>query len=408
MIVLTSDEVKPFLCHGEKKVREFAAKYFADSYSKDPELMLLILESCRMYGEVANLILLASAREFAQNEFSIYRILDNMDRATDIRVISLYSSIIVNSDINLLMALESKIRQSKNISPRHLERMQRVLNFASWDTERLIAELLGFYQYHTKDKFINQEVYFYGRDIVSVLADRSDVPVAAVLDILSDDKKYHSYDEAFMTVLAGELGLKSAIPLLINKLRIDADFLSERVAESLIKIGTDEIARKIGLCFPTEALHFRLFASGVLGKIKSPVSEEVICYLIAQEEDQFILTFLAMEACVVMSRKCLPYIRDVIDRGYDRQVVTLEFELYAACRIMQIDLPELSLWQRMIQEHEQEGQRKEDDFLRSIRALSEGPSVSPVVRFHPATKKVGRNEPCPCGSGKKYKKCCGK
>ena len=22
-------------------------------------------------------------------------------------------------------------------------------------------------------------------------------------------------------------------------------------------------------------------------------------------------------------------------------------------------------------------------------------------------RKVGRNEPCPCGSGKKYKKCCG-
>ena len=27
----------------------------------------------------------------------------------------------------------------------------------------------------------------------------------------------------------------------------------------------------------------------------------------------------------------------------------------------------------------------------------------PVV----ATVKVGRNDPCPCGSGKKYKKCCG-
>ena len=27
----------------------------------------------------------------------------------------------------------------------------------------------------------------------------------------------------------------------------------------------------------------------------------------------------------------------------------------------------------------------------------------------PVTKKdkVGRNDPCPCGSGKKYKKCCG-
>jgi len=24
------------------------------------------------------------------------------------------------------------------------------------------------------------------------------------------------------------------------------------------------------------------------------------------------------------------------------------------------------------------------------------------------TPKVGRNDPCPCNSGKKYKKCCGK
>ena len=30
---------------------------------------------------------------------------------------------------------------------------------------------------------------------------------------------------------------------------------------------------------------------------------------------------------------------------------------------------------------------------------------SQVVRTQP---KVGRNDPCPCGSGKKYKQCCGK
>jgi uncharacterized protein YecA (UPF0149 family) len=29
----------------------------------------------------------------------------------------------------------------------------------------------------------------------------------------------------------------------------------------------------------------------------------------------------------------------------------------------------------------------------------------PLVRHDP---KVGRNDPCPCGSGKKYKQCCGK
>ena len=28
--------------------------------------------------------------------------------------------------------------------------------------------------------------------------------------------------------------------------------------------------------------------------------------------------------------------------------------------------------------------------------------------IHNENRKVGRNDPCPCGSGKKYKKCCGK
>jgi uncharacterized protein YecA (UPF0149 family) len=33
-----------------------------------------------------------------------------------------------------------------------------------------------------------------------------------------------------------------------------------------------------------------------------------------------------------------------------------------------------------------------------------GPSPEPLRRAQP---KVGRNEPCPCGSTKKFKKCCG-
>lgn len=35
---------------------------------------------------------------------------------------------------------------------------------------------------------------------------------------------------------------------------------------------------------------------------------------------------------------------------------------------------------------------------------SHGPRPEPVRRAAP---KVGRNDPCPCGSGKKFKKCCG-
>jgi preprotein translocase subunit SecA len=47
-----------------------------------------------------------------------------------------------------------------------------------------------------------------------------------------------------------------------------------------------------------------------------------------------------------------------------------------------------------------EGQRAQDD---AAKPTPTGP-VKPIVNEGP---KIGRNDPCPCGSGKKYKKCCG-
>ena len=44
----------------------------------------------------------------------------------------------------------------------------------------------------------------------------------------------------------------------------------------------------------------------------------------------------------------------------------------------------------------------------AYQASNQGPDAAqqkPVVREQP---KVGRNQPCPCGSGKKYKNCHGK
>jgi len=39
--------------------------------------------------------------------------------------------------------------------------------------------------------------------------------------------------------------------------------------------------------------------------------------------------------------------------------------------------------------------------------FTDGKLVTPGTVRNPGPK-VGRNDPCPCGSGKKYKKCCGK
>ena len=43
----------------------------------------------------------------------------------------------------------------------------------------------------------------------------------------------------------------------------------------------------------------------------------------------------------------------------------------------------------------------------STSAGTDGSAKPRTVRKTVA-QKVGRNDPCPCGSGKKYKKCCGR
>lgn len=50
------------------------------------------------------------------------------------------------------------------------------------------------------------------------------------------------------------------------------------------------------------------------------------------------------------------------------------------------------------------GMRQLYEHFLEQRADDGPPAHRPVVRFAP---KVGRNEPCPCGSGKKFKQCCG-
>ncbi len=46
---------------------------------------------------------------------------------------------------------------------------------------------------------------------------------------------------------------------------------------------------------------------------------------------------------------------------------------------------------------------KRDVDGRWLYVSGDTPKGKPIQR----AQKVGRNEPCPCGSGKKYKKCCG-
>ena len=48
---------------------------------------------------------------------------------------------------------------------------------------------------------------------------------------------------------------------------------------------------------------------------------------------------------------------------------------------------------------------KEKEHLHTPEEKSTEEKPAEVPEYH-ASPRVGRNDPCPCGSGKKYKKCC--
>jgi preprotein translocase subunit SecA len=59
-----------------------------------------------------------------------------------------------------------------------------------------------------------------------------------------------------------------------------------------------------------------------------------------------------------------------------------------------------------VDELEEAFQRKKRRELEQARMAGSG-DYQPVQQVIRGTAKIGRNDPCPCGSGKKYKKCCG-
>ena len=53
-------------------------------------------------------------------------------------------------------------------------------------------------------------------------------------------------------------------------------------------------------------------------------------------------------------------------------------------------------------------QQQQQQQMMAAEGLGYDDEMAHIETYHRDDSKVGRNDPCPCGSGRKYKKCCGK
>jgi hypothetical protein len=251
------------------------------------------------------------------------------------------------------------------------------------------------------------------------------------LAVKLDDYSHHpmKWLEPLVVRLAGLAHLESTIPLIVAKLHEDADLLNEECAAALTRIGTPAVVHAIVEAFPTAPGHFRLYATGPLEYIHSDLAVAKCLQLLAQEQDHGIRRDLAHALLGQYAYDGIEAARQLlVGRDLDFEDKGLRHYLLDTCTIMGARFPEYDEWLATEQADKAEHWRRvkelegdPDGLLlyalgkltgKTAPAVAKAKAPGPPMprptqpRKFEARPKVGRNDPCPCGSGKKFKNCC--
>jgi hypothetical protein len=436
--MLTADQIKPHLLDEDPLVRDAAVDYFGDSWSQDPDLVPMVLEACQRYGAAENLGGLVACSRFPLTEPALDLVLTNLAAARDQNVAYHLNQVIAHAPIELWIRREAAIRANPHFDPQLIPRLQRRRDLAAWSGDKLWEELQDFARRSEDQHYVGSIDHAYADALLDALAVQPMPDTDTVCRLLRSPEAAEGWLEIFLIDLAGTRRLREAVPALVEKFHVDTDYMLERCVVALARIGDPEAARLIRSAVADPEGPFRMFTSDVLGKIKHPESEDAILFLLETEQDATIRTALCSSLCKLFSARGVEVVRHEIQSGYDRWFSNLEGHLLAVAPVLGIELPEAEQWrqerakQQRLQakrraELEEIGKRHEalkkqgiDPFARlgGARESKPVPSGQPAyggagasrldksLPFEHTQPRVGRNDPCPCGSGKKFKNCC--
>ena len=141
MPVLTPDRIKPFLVHEDRYIRRAATDYFADQWSRDPDILPLILDACDRYGDEQNFRGLSCCDRLLLTGQSLDRVLDHLARAEDGDAIYQLNRVIAHAPGDLLAARQSEILAHPKLLREIIPRIKRRCDLAGWTGQRLWDEL---------------------------------------------------------------------------------------------------------------------------------------------------------------------------------------------------------------------------------------------------------------------------
>jgi hypothetical protein len=242
-----------------------------------------------------------------------------------------------------------------------------------------------------KELYFNASLYTQAKQLAKAMIGRgwvSEQEIGRTLhEQLQDD--YFSFKGILAVYMIGLLEIDSFIPLLVTLLDRDEDILLEETTDSLISFQSDEIVKLVSSYARLEASS--IFAIAVLSGTKTPLAVRVLQELLGEldNEDDQSLAFEGL--CQQLTAEAIPSVDRYLQSNPTSYLVALEETAYSFYKVMGVEHPNLQVW-REIAEAKEKGQQEAPEFI----SLSEADLAN-----------VGRNELCPCGSGRKFKKCCG-
>jgi hypothetical protein len=456
----SESQIKRAILHPEEEVRLTALAYFTGAHTADETIMPLVIEAVEKYGWRQAFRLLRDGDELPQTAATVAWLSGELSKDWDLEdvVADNYTTAIA---LTISRAPPELLRPEMVQLPAFPEELEAEflerLEMQSWDWETGwdALEDLGRDVY-PEGRYRSGDIRAARRIIESLARHREQGRV--ILPLLA--RHYRGYEkdvirmlEAPLAELAGRMRLEEAVPLLLEWLHEDDFDLNDSCQIALEWIGGDSLVRAIAGQWPDADDEFRTLCAEVLERIHTELSGQTCLELFRAEPSREARDDLAHALLGNFVAEAVEPIRQMVQGAEHLGLETMDLRhnLVAACTVMGVSFPEYERWLQEAREQQwgwgdaQEPDRirehlgdrddeddfdeddDEDDFDEDEDDDLQYPEWSEIderayqeeviegygdglpgqgERFEREGPKLGRNDPCPCGSGKKYKRCC--
>jgi SEC-C motif len=385
------EKVQPHLLNDDLTVRKTVTQILEDTTLPTEDTLFIVLKAIDREGDVEPTeSLLPRVSFLPMSEKDFVKILNRVEAlpANDTRLI-FYMRFIRKAETELLVKYKERVSRFFGE-----EELDEIVKMPDRSRDELMQEFNEVVEALEKD-WHNQTFFDYGKRVIKELVNKdgldSEEIEKGIMESRTEDG-FLTYRGILLLYLAGEMKREALVPRMVGFFRNEeeGDVALNELADALIKIGTPEVVREIEKVALIDSTYF--FSIKVLESIKTREAEQALLRLFAKATDLSQKTLLAEALSQHLSVESIPLVEALIEEGYDRTMLTLEDSLYTNCIINNVDHPKLEKWRNHV--------KAESDHQRSL-----GP-IPPFKQTVVGDIKAGRNDPCPCGSGKKYKKCC--